>query len=59
VLEGGESLAEGLLGGVNLLIEELPADLMFPGQLGDRFRAGEHLDGQVLPLPRQELLGGT
>src|SRR5208283_786451 len=24
---GGESLAEGLLGGVNLLIEELPADL--------------------------------
>ena len=56
---GGESLAEGLLGGVNLLIEELPADLMIPGQLGDRFSPGEHLDGQALPLLRQQSLGGT
>jgi hypothetical protein len=47
---GGESLAEGLLGGVNLLIEELPADLMLAGQLGDRSRAGKYLDGQILPL---------
>jgi len=44
---------------VNLLIEELPADLVLPGQIGDRFRPGEHLDSQVLPLLRQELLGGT
>ena len=52
-------MAEGLLGGVNLLIEELPADLMLPGQLGDRLCAGEHLDGQVLPLLRRKSLGGT
>ena len=52
-------MAEGLLGGVNPLIDELYADVMLPGQLGDRFRAGKHLDGHVLPLLRQELLGGT
>ena len=59
MLEGGESLAEGLLGGVNLLIEESLADLMLPGQLRDRFSPGDHLDGQVLPLLRRESLGGT
>src|SRR5271157_6596893 len=44
---------------MGLLIEELPADLVLPGQLGDRFSPGEHLDGQVLPLLRQQSLGGT
>jgi hypothetical protein len=56
---GGEGLAESLLGGMNLLREELPADLMLPSQLGDRFRAGEYLDGQVLPLLSRQLLGRT
>src|SRR5271165_2008318 len=56
---GCEGFAESLLGGVNLLIEELPADLVLPGQLGDRFSPGEHLDGQALPLLRQQSLGGT
>src|SRR5208283_4612884 len=54
-----EGCAESLLGGVNLLIEELPADLVLPGQLGDRFSPGEHLDGQPLPLLRRQLLSRT
>src|SRR5208283_5264242 len=54
-----EGFAESLLGGVNLLIEELPADLVLPGQLGDRFSPGEHLDGQPLPLLRRQLLSRT
>ena len=54
---GSEGLAERLLGGVSLLVEELPADLMLPSQLRDRFCPGEDLDGQVLPLRRQESLG--
>ena len=40
---------------MNLLIEELPADLVLAGQLGDCFRPGEHLDGQVSPLLRRQL----
>ena len=44
---------------MNLLIEELPADLVLPGQLGDRFSPGEHLDGQPLPLLRRQLLSRT
>ena len=54
---GSEGLAQRLLGGVSLLVEELPADLMLPSQLRDRFCSGEDLDGQVLPLRRQESLG--
>ena len=54
-----EDLFEGLFGGMGLLIEELPADLVLPGQLGDRFSPGEHLGGQVLPLLGQQSLGGT
>ena len=53
---GIERLAESLLSGVDLLIEELSADLLLPGQLGDRFCTGKDLDGQVSPLWRQELL---
>ena len=44
---------------MNLLIEKLPADLVLPGQLGDRFRPGDHLDGQALPLLRCQMLGRT
>ena len=47
---GGEGTVEQLLRGVQLLVEELPADLVLAGQLGDCFRPGEHLDGQVSPL---------
>ena len=50
---------ERLLCGVHLLVEELPADLVLAGQLGDRFSPGEHLDGQVSPLLRRQLLGRT
>ena len=32
---------------------------MLAGQLGDCFRPGEHLDGQVSPLLRRQLLGRT
>src|SRR5271165_7267101 len=56
---GCEGFAESLLGGVHLLMEELPADLVLPGQLGDRFSPGEHLDGQALPLLRRQLLSRT
>src|SRR5208337_574272 len=55
----GEGTVERLLRGVHLLVEELPADLVLAGQLGDCFRPGEHLDGQVLPLLRRQLLGRT
>ena len=41
------------------MIEELSADLVLPGQLGDRFSSGEHLDGQVSPLLRRQMLGWT
>src|SRR5208337_1913834 len=56
---GCEGFVESLLGGVNLSIEELPADLVLPSQLGDRFSPREHLDDQVLPLLGRESLGGT
>ena len=55
----GEGTVERPLRGVHLLVEELPADLVLAGQLGDCFRPGEHLDGQVSPLLRRQLLGRT
>ena len=55
----GEGTVERLLRGVHLLVEELPADVVLAGQLGDCFRPGEHLDGQVSPLLRRQLLGRT
>jgi len=55
----GEGTVERLLRGVHLLVEELPADLVLAGQLGDCFRPGEHLDGQVSPLLSRQLLGRT
>ena len=55
----GEGTVERLLRGVHLLVEELPADLVLAGQLGDCFRPGEHPDGQVSPLLRRQLLGRT
>ena len=54
---GSEGLVERLLGGVNLLVDELPADPLLASRLRDRFRPGEDLDGQGLPLRREELLG--
>ena len=54
---GGERPVEGDLGGGDLLIDELPADLVLTSQLGDRLGPGEGPDGQLLPLLRQESLG--
>ena len=54
---GGERPVEGDLRGGDLLIDELPADLMLTSQLGDRLGPGEGPDGQLLPLQRQESLG--
>src|SRR5262249_19338705 len=53
---GIEGLVECLLGGVDLLVEELPADLMLPRQRGDGLCPGEGLDGQGLPLRREQSL---
>ena len=52
-----EGAVEGLLGGVGWLIEELPADLMLPSQVGDGLGSGGDLKGQLLALPGPELLG--
>ena len=54
----GEGTVERLLRGVHLLVEELPADLVLAGQVGNCFRPGEHLDGQVSPLLRRSCLAG-
>ena len=45
-----EGVVQGEPGGVGLLVEELAADLMLAGQSGDGLRAGEDLEGQLLPL---------
>ena len=45
-----EYLVETFSGDVKLLIDKLTTDLMFLGELADRLRAGEILDGQGLPL---------
>jgi hypothetical protein len=43
--------------GVGLLIEELPADLMLPSQLGDRVSPGEDLNREIPPLGRPGAAG--
>ena len=47
---GGKGVGQSILGGVGLLIEELAADLMFPGQIRDGLSPREDLDSQLLPL---------
>ncbi len=54
-----EGVLQGELCRVGLLVEELAADLMLAGQLGDRLCAGEDLHGQLLPLLGRELLCGA
>jgi hypothetical protein len=54
---GVEGVGQGVRCGVGLLIEELPADLMLPSQLGDRVSPGEDLYSEIPPLGRQEPLG--
>ncbi len=54
---GCEGLVESLLGGVSLLIEELAADFMFPGQVRDWLSTSEHLDSQISPFLGQQPLG--
>ena len=46
------------MGGVGLLIEELAADLMLPGQVGDRLSPSEHLDSQIPPCWGSSLWAG-
>ena len=50
---GVEGLGQSGLGGVNLLIDELAADLVFPRPVRDGLSPGEHL-GQ----PDPAVLGG-
>jgi len=47
---GIEGMGQRITGGVGLVVEELAADLMFPGQLRDRLSPNEHLNTQILPL---------
>ena len=54
-----ESLIEGLLGDVDLLMDELTTDVGLLGQSGDGEGAAERPQGQVAPLRRRHGLGGT
>jgi hypothetical protein len=40
-----EGALQGELGGIGLSVEELAADLMLAGQLGDGLGSGEDLEG--------------
>jgi hypothetical protein len=55
-VEGG---VEGLLGLVGLLVDELAADVVLGGEVGDGLCAGEGLQGRALALAGVERLGGT
>jgi len=55
----GERLFEGLLGAVDLLVNERAADLGLLGQRGDRDRTALGLEGQRWPLFGLQALGGT
>ena len=55
----GESLVEGLLGDVDLLVNELAADVGLLGHRSDGERAAEGLEGQGLPFFGPHVLGGT
>ena len=54
-----EGAVEGGPGGVSLAVEELAADLMVAGESGDGGRAGEDVQGQILPLTRRQEPGGA
>ena len=49
---GVERAGQSFLGGVGLLIEELPADLMVTSQVGNWLSSSEYLDSQMPPLLR-------
>ena len=55
----GEGLVEGLFGGVGLLIEELPADLMLLGDSRDGSGAREGLESEALSLRGVQFRGGA
>ena len=46
-------MGQRITGGVGLLVEELPADLMLLSQLRDRLSPSEDLNSQILPLCRE------
>jgi hypothetical protein len=54
---GVKGLGQGILGSVGLLIEELAADAMFPGQVRDCLSPREDLDRQIPPLLGEQSLG--
>jgi hypothetical protein len=54
-----EGAVQGESGRVGLSVEELAADLMLTGQLGDGLPAGEDPEGQLLPPPGWEWLSGA
>ena len=47
---GIEGVGQRIVGDVGLLVQELAADLMLPGQLCDRLSSGQDLDSQILTL---------
>ena len=55
----GESVIEGLLGLVGLVVDELAADLVLLGELGDGGGAGECVESESLTLGRGQILGGA
>ena len=55
---GLEGPCQGVPGDVGLLVEELAADLMTAGQIGDRMGPTENLDGESSTLRRPQPLGG-
>ena len=55
----GEGVIEGLLGLVGLVVDELAADLMLLGELGDGGGAGECVESESLTLGRGQIRGGA
>ena len=53
----GEGQVQGVVGLVELLIDELATDLLFLGQDADRV-AGQGFQGELLALRRQQTVGG-
>src|SRR5207249_3238797 len=54
-----EGVIEGLLRLVGLVVEELAADLLLPGDSREGSGAGERIEGESLSLGGAELLGGA
>jgi len=53
-----EGVAEGLVGPVGLLVDELAADVVLGGEVSDGLCAGQSSEGQLLALVGIESMGG-